>query len=240
MANETKTRIVKKNFVVKESKFSSGVKSRWRFPRGKHSKVRQMHKGRPALPSPGFGSSKSSYGLHSSGLFPIVVKNKEELQSINKETQGVLLSANLGKRKRVEVLEVAQGLGLKLLNVKDVTKYLSSIKEEMVRRKKSKVDNSSKKAKKAEDNKKKAKKKEDESKKPDEDNKADLSKKVKALENQVETEIEKKQSGSEDKVPTTDVKPLADKVAEINSEESKEESTDKKVARLVQQTRSNE
>ena len=110
----------------------------------------------------------------------------------------------------------------------------------MVRRKKSKVDNSNKKAKKAEENKKKAKKKEDESKKPDEDNKADLSKKVKALENQVETEIEKKQSGSEEIVTTTDVKPLVDKVAEINSEESKEESTDKKVARLVQQTRSNE
>ena len=41
--SSTGTQKKRMNFVVKESNFSARVKSRWRFPRGKHSKVRQMH-----------------------------------------------------------------------------------------------------------------------------------------------------------------------------------------------------
>ena len=68
MSNRTK-------FVEKESNFSARVKSRWRLPRGKHSKVRQMHKGRPALPGPGYGSQESKKGLHPSGLKIVAVSS---------------------------------------------------------------------------------------------------------------------------------------------------------------------
>ena len=67
---QERKRMRKRNppFVVKESNNQARVKSRWRFPRGRHSQVRQMHKGKPGMPNPGYGVPKAVRGLHSSGL----------------------------------------------------------------------------------------------------------------------------------------------------------------------------
>lgn len=107
------------NFVVKESNFSPRVKVRWRFPRGRHSKVRQMHCGRPAMPNPGFGVPAEVRGLHKSGLEMVVVRNAEELQIVNSKTQGAIIAASVGARKRLSLLEMAQQKKITLLNVKD-------------------------------------------------------------------------------------------------------------------------
>ena len=106
-------------FVVKESNFSARVKVRWRFPRGRHSKVRQMHCGRPAMPNPGYGAPVAVRGLHSSGLEMVLVHNAEELQSLNQKTQGAIIAASVGARKRVSLLQTAQQKNITLLNVKD-------------------------------------------------------------------------------------------------------------------------
>jgi len=130
----------KPGFVVKESKFSSGVKSRWRFPRGKHSKVRQMHKGRPALPSVGYGSPKEVKGLHKSGLEMVVVKNKDEMEKINTEKQGVIIASTVGNKKRTELLKLAKEKSITILNVKDIDSSLESISKEFEERKKVKKE----------------------------------------------------------------------------------------------------
>jgi large subunit ribosomal protein L32e len=114
----------KKNFVVKESKFFSGVKRKWRFPRGKHSKVRQMHKGRPALPNPGFGSPKSHRDFQQ-GLPVQVVHNITELPTDVKI--GVILSATLGQKKKLSLLKAAQEKKLTIINVKDPAQAIANI-----------------------------------------------------------------------------------------------------------------
>ncbi len=103
-----KTSKRKPTFVVKEWKFGHGVKRRWRFPRGKHSKVRQMHKGRPALPHPGHGSPKEVYGLDKHGLLPVLVKTAEDLTNINPAKESALISGKLGNRKRLDLLSLVQ------------------------------------------------------------------------------------------------------------------------------------
>jgi len=154
-----KAKKIKPNFVVKESNFSARVKSRWRFPRGKHSKVRQMHCGRPALPGTGYGSPKEVKGLHSSGLEMIVVRNKDELLSLDVQKQGAVISSTVGNKKKMELLTAASERKIMVLNVKDPVKEIELIKTSFEERKKLKRDKLSRASKKEEEKKKKAEEK---------------------------------------------------------------------------------
>lgn len=138
----------KPDFVVKESNFSPRVKVRWRFPRGRHSKVRQMHCGRPAMPNPGYGAPAEVRGLHQSGLQMIVIRNMEELQAVNPKIQGAIIAASVGNKKRLSLLEMAQQKKITLLNVKDVStaakKLVSDFEQRKEWRKKRAVEASKK------------------------------------------------------------------------------------------------
>ena len=127
----------KPGFVVKESNFNAGVKVRWRFPRGRHSKVRQMHCGRPAMPNPGYGAPREVRGLHHSGLEVVMVHNLEDLQALNPATQGAIIAAAVGNRKRLSLLEAAQQKKVTLLNVKDASATAKRLMSEFVQRKES-------------------------------------------------------------------------------------------------------
>ncbi|MEK6809527.1 MAG: eL32 family ribosomal protein [Nanoarchaeota archaeon] len=122
-------------FVVKESNFNAGVKVRWRFPRGRHSKVRQMHCGRPAMPNPGYGAPAAVRGLHDSGLEMVLVHNLGELQSLDQKTQGAVIASSVGTRKRVSLLEAAQQKNIALLNVKDAGATAKKLVSEFEQRK---------------------------------------------------------------------------------------------------------
>ncbi|MBT4804785.1 50S ribosomal protein L32e [Candidatus Woesearchaeota archaeon] len=153
-----KNRKTRSKFVVKESKFSARVKSRWRFPRGKHSKVRQMHRGRPKLVSTGFRSPKAVRGLHSSGLEFTTIGNVKELVALNPEKQGAVIS-KIGNRKRLELLKLALEKKIVILNVKNVEEQIKKIEDSFTAKKKIKEEKSKVKNKKEEDKKKNAEEK---------------------------------------------------------------------------------
>ena len=157
-ALETRKRIkkAKPDFVVKESKFSARVKKRWRFPRGKHSKVRQQHKGRMKLPGPGFGSPKAVRGLHASGLEMLTVSTLNALENINAEKQGIYIGAHVGGRKKLLLLQKAQELKLTVFNVKDIPSKIKEINDDLAARKKKKEARRDIKSKKQAEKKKKA------------------------------------------------------------------------------------
>ena len=98
-----KMKAAQPHFVVKESHNVGCVKKRWRLPRGRHSGVRQYHKGKPALPTPGYGSPKGVYGLHRLGLKMVNICSKTDLEKINPQTEGAILSATLGTRKKLDL-----------------------------------------------------------------------------------------------------------------------------------------
>ena len=125
----------KPEFVVKESNFNAGVKVRWRFPRGRHSKVRQMHCGRPAMPNPGYGAPAEVRGLHQSGLEMVVVRNVQELQLVNQKTQGAIVAASVGNKKKLSLLELAQQKKITLLNVKDASAAVKKLQSDFAERK---------------------------------------------------------------------------------------------------------
>ena len=155
----------KQNFVVKESNFSARVKKRWRFPRGKHSKVRQMHKGRPVLPSLGFGSPRATRGIDTRlGLLPVTVFSRTQLLAIDPTKEGVVLGRTVGGRKKLDLLALASEMKITVL---DAEKLTTKIKTNLESRKKAKVERNSKKATKSAKKEEKKEEKKSESKKED-------------------------------------------------------------------------
>lgn len=163
----------KPRFVVRESNFCGRVKERWRYPQGKHSAVREEHKGRPALVTIGYGSPKAVRGLHSSGLEKVVVHTARELRQVHPDRQGAVIASGVGNRKRVELLTLAVEKKIRVLNIRDPQGVVEIIKKDLVDRRKVKAERQHTKVKKQEEKTQKAeekKKKEAEEKaKPEHD-----------------------------------------------------------------------
>ncbi len=153
-------------FVVKESHKSARVGRRWRANRGIHSGQRQMHRGKPSMPTPGFGVPRLIKGLHSSGLQFVIVHTLSQLETINPQTQGVLIGSTVGQRKKLQILDAAVKKKITLFQTKDANKTIESIRSSFAVRIKVKKDRQSLKSKKEAERKKKAgdKKKKEEAK----------------------------------------------------------------------------
>ena len=127
-------------FVVKESHHGGRVRVRWRFPQGIHSQVRQMHKGKPAMPTTGYRSPRAVRGLHSSGLRPVVVHTSTQLLSLNPAQEGAVLGATVGQRKRLELLQQAAENKIRILNVKNSLQAAASIAQGLKERQKTRQE----------------------------------------------------------------------------------------------------
>ncbi|WP_456454325.1 50S ribosomal protein L32e [Methanopyrus sp.] len=89
---------------------------KWRRPKGRHSKMRRKLKSRPKMPNPGYGSPKKVRGLHPSGYEEVLVYNPKDLEKIDPKRQAARIASRVGKRKRQEILDKAEELGIVVLN----------------------------------------------------------------------------------------------------------------------------
>ena len=127
----------------------------------------------------GYGSPKAVYGLHLSGLEKANINSVSPIESINKETQGIIISSAVGTKKRIEIIKKAKEAGIKILNIKDPDEFLKKI-EENIKKKKEEKAKKEKKKKAAEKKKKVAKKEKPElSEKLSEEEKKEAEKKEK-------------------------------------------------------------
>ncbi len=94
-----------------------GVPSSWRKPRGIHSPARKNEKHAANLPNVGYRTPVADRGLHPSGFEEVLVHNSSELEELDPETQAARVGSSVGGRKREEIAEKAEELGVKLLNV---------------------------------------------------------------------------------------------------------------------------
>lgn len=86
----------------------------WRRPRGHHSSLRKGKNGNRKKPSPGYGSPNK--GMHPSGYFEVLVKNKKDLDEINKSEEAARISSRVGKRKKNKIRKEAEEREIKILN----------------------------------------------------------------------------------------------------------------------------
>jgi large subunit ribosomal protein L32e len=92
------------------------VKLRWRRPRGIDNKMRTNEKGWPKVANIGWGGPATVRGLHPTGKEEVLINNVNDLKTINNDTQVARISRTVGGKKRTQILEEAEKLGVKILN----------------------------------------------------------------------------------------------------------------------------
>jgi len=92
------------------------LKDKWRKPRGRHSKLREKRSVRGRMPDPGWGSPKAVRGLTKDGFRPVRVATKSDLAKLDKQKDAAVIAAGVGRKKRMEIIVEAEGIGVKVLN----------------------------------------------------------------------------------------------------------------------------
>jgi large subunit ribosomal protein L32e len=100
----------------------------WRKPKGMHGRVKKLlghNKG--AAPDIGYGSPKSIRGKHTSGLEIVEIKNLNDLERVDPKTQ-IIKIANVGKKKKIAIVEEALKRKIKISNLRKPEEYLEKNK----------------------------------------------------------------------------------------------------------------
>jgi len=143
-------------FVVKESHNKRKITARWRYAGGRHSGVRQEHRGKQRLVRIGYGSPREVRGLHHTGLKQVLVKNIQDLLALHPQEEGAIISSTIGNKKRSAVLELAIQKKITILNIKNLPQTVADLKGTFSARQKLKQEKVHQKDKKQQDKEKKA------------------------------------------------------------------------------------
>jgi large subunit ribosomal protein L32e len=103
-------------FVREESWRYKRVKSAWRSPRGKTSRMRRSKEGWPPIVKIGYSKPNATKGMHPSGLREVIVYRPQDLSKVDPKTQAVRIAHTVGENKRVLILEEAKKISIKILN----------------------------------------------------------------------------------------------------------------------------
>ncbi|KAH9453294.1 hypothetical protein Pst134EA_024176 [Puccinia striiformis f. sp. tritici] len=117
----SKIPIIKKRtkpFIRHQSDRYASVKQAWRKPKGIDNRVRRRFKGQLPMPSIGYGSNKKTRHLMPNGYKKFVVNNPGEVDLLlmHNTTFAAEIAHNVSARKRVEIIEKARILGVKVTN----------------------------------------------------------------------------------------------------------------------------
>jgi large subunit ribosomal protein L32e len=96
-----------------------GYPSSWRKPKGTHSRARRKEKDAAPMPNPGYRKPSEIRGLHPSGYRDVIVNRPEDLEELDPETDAARIASKVGGRKREQIVDKADDLGVKLLNAGD-------------------------------------------------------------------------------------------------------------------------
>jgi large subunit ribosomal protein L32e len=147
----------KKPKFIRQDAHKKRLKKRWVKPRGLHSKVRLKKAGHPKKVSDGYRTPKKVRGLSKEGLKIIRIHNENELNSIQKEKEGIIISAKVSLKNKISLLKKAKEKNIIILNL-NVEEYLKRKENEKKKRdEKKKVKKQKRKEKKEEKKEKKEK-----------------------------------------------------------------------------------
>jgi large subunit ribosomal protein L32e len=116
-------------FIRQESWRYSRLAENWRKPKGKDNKMRKQKSGMPAIVKVGYRGPRAARGLHPSGYTDNVVHNTAELARLDPKKDAARIGRTVGKKKRIEIINKAVGLGIKVLNTGKLTPKKQEEKE---------------------------------------------------------------------------------------------------------------
>lgn len=88
----------------------------WRRPKGIHSKMRRHMKRRPPMVDIGYRGPAAARGLHPSGFEEVMVHRVADLEGVDPARQAVRVGGTVGTKKRIEIQDRAESLGIRVLN----------------------------------------------------------------------------------------------------------------------------
>lgn len=88
----------------------------WRRPKGIHSKMKRGLKRRGPVVDIGFRGPAKVRGYHPSGFREVLVHNVDGLESVDPKVEAVRIGGTVGTRKRLEIQDRADDLGIRILN----------------------------------------------------------------------------------------------------------------------------
>jgi large subunit ribosomal protein L32e len=103
-------------FIRQESWRYNRLAENWRKPKGKDNKMRKQKSGMPAIVKVGYRGPRAARGLHPSGYTDNLVQNTAELARLDAKKDAARIGRTVGKKKRIEIINKAAGLGIKVLN----------------------------------------------------------------------------------------------------------------------------
>ena len=136
----------KKPTFLRQQSHLSKLKKTWRKPKGIDSKLRLNKKGHRKKPSPGYGSPRLVKYLNQNGFKEILIYNPKDLEKIDSKTQIPKMS-KVGLKKKLQILEKALSLKLKISNIKDIQKTIDIISDNIKKKQEKKKKISEKKEK---------------------------------------------------------------------------------------------
>ena len=92
------------------------AKTGWRKPKGMQSSQRVNRKYRSPMARVGYRKIASVRGLHPSGFEEVMGHKPADLDGIDPERQAVRIGSRVGNRKRAQIHDRADDLGLRVLN----------------------------------------------------------------------------------------------------------------------------
>lgn len=116
-------------FIRQESWRYDRLAENWRKPKGKDNKMRKQKSGMPALVKVGYRSPKAARGLHPSGYRDILIHNTHELIKLDSKRDAARIAHTVGKKKRIEIINKAVELGIKVLNPGNLMSKIQKEKE---------------------------------------------------------------------------------------------------------------
>jgi large subunit ribosomal protein L32e len=93
------------------------IKDQWRKPRGIDNKMRTEEQGWPKSVKVGYRGPFAVRDLHPSGKEEVTVWNSLDVEKVDAETQVARIGGSVGGRKKEAMLEKAEKLGVRVLNL---------------------------------------------------------------------------------------------------------------------------
>jgi len=162
--------------------------TKWRRPKGLHSKMRLQFRGYKGIVKVGFGTPKELKHVNRQGLREILIHNLNDLEKIDGKTEGIIIAKTVGLRNKIEIIREAIKKNTTIINVKKPEEFLKRIDDGIKKKKEDKTEKKKEKEEKKKELEKKAeekKKKEEPAEKVKED-KDELTKKIKKEEDKKE------------------------------------------------------
>jgi large subunit ribosomal protein L32e len=103
-------------FVRQESWRYIRLAENWRKPKGIDNKMRKQVSGVPPLVKVGYRGPKKARGLHPSGYKDRLIHNVRDLEKLDPKIDAARIGHSVGRRKRIDIVNKANALGIKVLN----------------------------------------------------------------------------------------------------------------------------